>query len=95
MVDIPRPMFPLGQVVATPAAIEALEDAGQPPNLFLDRHVTSDWGDVCAEDTQANEDAINNDARIFSVYRTAKGVKLYVITEADRSSTTILLPEEY
>jgi len=87
--------FPLGQTVSTPAAIEALNDSGQSPALFLNRHVSGDWGDLCEDDKQANEDALIHGDRILSAYRTAKGVKIWVITEADRSSTCILLPEEY
>lgn len=87
--------FPLGHTVSTPAAIEALNESGESPTLFLNRHVSGDWGDVCEADKQANEDALLHGDRILSAYRTAKGVKIWVITEADRSSTCILLPEEY
>jgi len=87
--------FPLGQTVSTPAALEALDDSGESPTLFLNRHTSGDWGEVCEDDKQANEDALLHGDRILSAYRTAKGVKIWVITEADRSSTCILLPEEY
>lgn len=87
--------FLLGQTVSTPAALEALNDSGQSPSLFLNRHSSGDWGEVCEDDKQANEDALLHGDRIMSAYRTAKGVKIWVITEADRSSTCILLPEEY
>lgn len=63
--------------------------------IFLDRHVTGDWGEVGAEDAQENELSVVWGFRILSAYRTAKGTRLWVITEADRSSTCILLPEEY
>lgn len=89
------PRFPLGQTVSTPGALNALTEAGQSPTLFLSRHRVGDWGDVCAEDKQANEDALLHGDRILSSYRTANGTKLWVITEADRSSTCILLPTEY
>lgn len=95
MVANVRPRFPLGQVVATPAALEALAAAGQTADDFLIRHVKGDWGDVDADDQQANEEALRCDARLISAYRTAKGTKLWVITEADRSSTCLLLPDEY
>jgi hypothetical protein len=62
---------------------------------FVARHVRGDWGDCDDHDRQANEDALRNGERLFSVYRTVKGEKLWVITEADRSSTCVLLPEEY
>jgi hypothetical protein len=87
--------FSLGQTVATPGALEALQDAGQSPAFFLQKHINGDWGECCREDAAANDQALKDDARIFSVYRTLKGVKIWVITEADRSSTCILLPDEY
>jgi hypothetical protein len=95
MVDFLRPLFPLGQCVATPGALSALEEAGQSPAVFLDRHVHGDWGEIDPADKGMNEQALKDDARIFSVYHTSKGVKLWVITEADRASTCILLPDEY
>jgi hypothetical protein len=95
MVDRVRRLFSLGQTVATPGALEALEEAGQSPAVFLDRHVTGDWGDCDKEDAAANDRAVKEGSRVFSVYRTQKGVKIWVITEADRSSTCILLPDEY
>jgi len=95
MVDFMRPQFPLGQCVATPGALAALEEAGQTPADFLDRHVRGDWGNIDPADKGMNEQALRDGARIFSVYVTRKGVKLWVITEADRASTCILLPDEY
>ena len=64
---------------------------------LIQRHVTGDWGDVCAEDADANEQALLTGARLLSSYRSSpvEAVKVWIITEADRSSTTILLPEEY
>lgn len=90
-----EPKFPLGRIVATPGALEAIQEAGQEPAEFLLRHQAGDWGDVCEEDRQENELSLKKGFRLLSVYYTAKGVKLWVITEADRSATTILLPEEY
>jgi len=87
--------FPLGKTVSTPAALEALNDSGQSPVLFLNRHSSGDWGEVDEDDKTANNDALLHGDRILSAYRTAKGTKIWVITEADRSSTCILLPEEY
>ena len=95
MVDFSRPLFPLGQTVATPGALEALAEAGQSPADFLSRHVHGDWGDCGTEDAAGNDQALRDGTRIFSVYRTSRGVKIWVITEADRSSTCILLPSEY
>lgn len=87
--------FPLGQTVSTPAALKVLNDSGQSPALFLNRHSSGDWGEVCADDKAANEDALLHGDRILSAYLTSSGVKIWIITEADRSSTCILLPEEY
>jgi hypothetical protein len=95
MIEIAKPKFNLGKLVATPGALEALTDAGQTPMDFVSRHLVGDWGEPCDPDRQANEDALRDGARLFSVYRTAKGIKIWVITEADRSSTCVLLPEEY
>ena len=67
----------------------------RPPSTFLDRHARGDWGEVDVEDQQANQDALLHGERLLSAYRTSAGVRLWVITEADRSATTILLPEEY
>lgn len=95
MIAKQKALFPLGQTVATPGALEALTTSGQSPAEFLDRHVRGDWGLVDAEDQQANDDAVRHGTRILSAYKTNQGVKLWVITEADRSSTCILLPDEY
>ncbi len=88
-------LFPLGRPVATPGALEALEQASQSPLEFLRRHQTGDWGELCEADRSENELSLKHDFRILSAYRTVRDVKLWVITEADRSVTTILLPEEY
>ena len=100
MVAFARPRFELGQVVATPTALQAIEDSGQTPSEFLDRHVRGDWGDLGSDDRQANEVALQDGSRIFSAYSTTGGTKVWIITEAvndegQRASTTILLPEEY
>ena len=72
-----------------------LEKAQQDPFDLLQRHVTDDWGDLCEEDKQENEFSLDKYRRIFSAYILKTGVKVWVITEADRSATTILLPAEY
>jgi hypothetical protein len=89
------PKFTLGQLVATPGALEALQEAGQSPADFLRRHVRGDWGEVSQDDKQANDDALVNGDRVLSAYRTLRNVRVWIITEADRSSTTVLLPEDY
>jgi len=95
MIEIAKFRFSIGKLVATPGAIEALADAKQSPMEFVARYIKGDWGDVCEQDRQANEDALQDGDRLLSAYRTEKCVKIWVITEADRSSTCILLPEEY
>ena len=90
-----KPRFETGQICSTPGALGAMMDAIQSPMEFVARHMNGDWGEVCAEDQQANEEALDSNLRLLSAYRTTAGVKLWVITEADRSVTTILLPEEY
>ncbi len=97
---MPKPKFSLGQVVGTPAALKAINDAGQSPMDFLSRHLVGDWGEVCADDKDLNDLAVVEGSRILSAYRTLKGERIWVITEAEdddgnRSATTLLLPEEY
>ena len=87
--------FPLGRVVATPGALRACEKAEQAPEVFLDRHVNGDWGDVPEEDKHENERSIEQGLRVLSAYTTSAGEQIWVLTEADRSATTLLLPEEY
>jgi hypothetical protein len=87
-------LFPLGQVVATPGAIEAMEKVEVDKIILLGRHQGGDWSELEEIDQEENRISIERGWRIFSAY-TIKGVRFYVITEADRSSTTILLPEEY
>ena len=92
--------FSLGQILATPGALDAIEEAGQLAVDFLNRHAQGDWGEVGEEDAQLNQQALADGSRLLSVYRTSKGVKLWIITEAtddtdQRAATTILLPEEY
>ena len=85
----------LGRLVATPDALAALADSGQSPAAFLERHATQDWGDVCPEDWKLNDLALVEGDRLLSSYRTKKNVVIWVLSEADRSATTILLPENY
>jgi hypothetical protein len=87
--------FQPGYLTSTPGALEALEDAKQSPMEFVQRHLNGDWGEVDKKDAAENELSVRLHFRILSAYQTNKGVRLWVITEADRSSTTILLPEEY
>ena len=87
--------FRLGHVVATPGALEALEEAGEIAHPYLFKHMTGDWGIVCEEDKASNEAAIEEGSRILSAYILSTGVKIWIITEWNRSYTTLLLPEDY
>ena len=96
-----RPGFDLGQIAATPGALEATTDEQR--LHYLGRHSIGDWGRVCPEDWQANGDAVKDGDRILSAYpidppKPCKGFgenTLWIITEADRSVTTFILPDEY
>ncbi|VTT96342.1 Plasmid related protein OS=Planctomyces brasiliensis (strain ATCC 49424 / DSM 5305 / JCM 21570 / NBRC 103401 / IFAM 1448) GN=Plabr_0950 PE=4 SV=1 [Gemmataceae bacterium] len=90
-----KPLFPLGQLAATPAALAALAATGQTPTEFLRRHQCGEYGVVNDEDKRANDDAVRCGERVFSAYLLTDGVKVWVITEADRSSSTVLLPSDY
>lgn len=90
-----EPLFPLGRIVATPGALDVLARATQSPEEFLNCHVTGDWGELGDEDRAENNYSLKHGFRILSSYQTAAGEKLWLITEADRSATTLLLPEEY
>ena len=84
---------PLGRIVATPAALGAVSQ----PDIVaaLRRHAVGDWGEIDAHDRAANDDALKSNERILSVYRSATGTTFWVLTEADRSATTVLLPDDY
>lgn len=88
-----EPLFPLGQIVATPGALEKVDSIVLAQ--ALSRHHRGDWGTICAEDRAENEFALKNDLRIMSVYEYPNQPKFWIISEADRSVTTFLLPEEY
>lgn len=87
--------FSLGRLVATPAAMDVLEVARVTAQSLLIRHMDCDWGDMCDSDKLLNDQALEDGGRLFSSYTLPTGKKVWVITEADRSSTTILLPEDY
>jgi hypothetical protein len=89
------PLFPLGEVVSTPGALEAMQAANVSPLALLHRHLRGDWGDLDKHDKQLNDLAIKDGSRIFSAYEITPSTKIWLITEADRSSTTYLLPSEY
>jgi hypothetical protein len=85
--------FALGRTVITSNAQGALH--AEDVKSCMDRHQRGDWGDLCAEDHQSNEDALRQGGRLFSAYVDRDGIKFWIITEADRSATTVLLPEDY
>ena len=92
--------FELGRTVATPAALDVIEAAGQEPSFFSEMHAAGNWGSVDAEDARANDAAIKTGERLLSIYQTLLGVEVWVMTEAAddmgyRAATTILLPGEY
>lgn len=93
MNSIKEQRFNLGQIVATPGALRIVPQAGI--TAALRRHAGGDWGEVCSEDRAENELSLREGFRLLSCYRTAGGERFWIITEADRSVTTILLPEEY
>ncbi len=87
--------FPLGQVVATPGALRALEESGESAFDLLYRHVSGDWGELDEEDKAENEFSLVHGFRLLSAYKLKSGERIWIITEADRSVTTLLLPDEY
>lgn len=89
------PLFKLGKLVATPGALEALGRASQSPGEFLAQHARGEWGELDTHDTEANKAALRYGSRILSIYTTRQGEVIWVLTEADRASTCILLPSEY
>jgi hypothetical protein len=90
-----KPLFDLGQLVATPGALAALEKSGQTPMDFLSRHVTGDWGDIPEEDRKVNQFSLEKGFRLMSSYRTTANEAVGAITKSSRSHTTLLLPDEY
>jgi hypothetical protein len=89
------PLFPAGQIVATPGALALLEQTNKSTLEFLSRHLRGDWGDLCQEDKTENELSLKYGFRLMSSYPITETEKLWIITEADRSVTTLLLPKEY
>ncbi len=88
--------FALGQLLATPAALELLGDLEISPSSLLERHMSGDWGEVCAADARENELSIRRGFRVLSSYPVGDDdERVWIITEADRSSTCLLLPSEY
>ena len=93
--DAKKALFPLGMVVLTPGADAVLVAAGVIAREIIERHQSGDWGELMPDDCSVNDDAVRYGDRILSAYKLGKGRRLWVITEADRSVTTLLLPSEY
>ena len=90
-----KPLFSLGRLLATPGVLAAAERAGDNLLAFFMRHELGDWGELSEHDKQANAEALRDGSRLLSAYHLKNGTKIWIITEADRSSTCVLLPEEY
>lgn len=89
------PKFVPGRTIATPGALAAFQISGDDPLAYLIRHLAGDWGELSPEDVRENELSVVHGWRILSAYRLSTGVRFWLITESDRSSTTFLLPSEY
>lgn len=95
---IPPPadwLFSPGQIVATPGVLSIVRRTGEFLAPHLSRHLHGDWGELCDEDKATNDEALKNGYRLLSAYRLQDNTRIWLITEADRSVTTFLLPEEY
>ncbi len=90
-----RARSPLGRIAATPGALGALHEAAQDPMEFLQRHQSGDWGELCEQDKRENDFSLKNGYRLLSAYTTKRGRKIWLITESDRSATSLILPHEY
>ncbi len=88
-----HPLFPIGRLVSTPAALDAITPVEM--EFALNRHIVGDWGEVDEDDRQANDESLLTGLRLLSVYSTRSSEAFWIITEADRSSTYILLPSDY
>ena len=98
---VKNPKLNLGKIVMTQGCIAALSKSQENPKIFLERHQSGDWGDLCEEDKKTNDEAVANEGqpekqqRVMSSYKTGAGEVIWIISEHNRSSTTLLLPEEY
>jgi hypothetical protein len=99
-VAVTTPLFSPGRILSTPGALDALTTTGESAATFLARHFAGDWGDLSAEDRQANDEALKDGFRLLSNYQLADHTRIWIITEAlgddgERAATTVLLPSEY
>lgn len=88
-------LFPIGALVLTAGIDHLMRERGLDPLPYLRRHACGDWGDLCEDDRRTNDAALENGDRLFSSYQVTPDLKLWIITEWDRSVTTLLLPDEY
>jgi hypothetical protein len=88
-----KPLFPLGQVVTTQGVLAVLQEAGQSPPVFVARHATGDWGDLCKRDREENQFGLERRRPLYLSYQTDAGDEFWIITDRQFSTTTILLPE--
>lgn len=100
MIQISKPDFSIGKLLATPAALETLEEANVDIIDLVERHISKDWGNLSDEDNRLNDEALHDGSRILSAYIVPTDVKIWIITEAEddngeRAATTVLLPEDY
>ena len=93
--DDARLCIQLGRIVATPGALEALDRYAINATTLIWRHQHGDWGELSPDEARENTEAVRTGSRVLSVYPIAPGERLWIITEADRSATTLLLPSEY
>lgn len=89
------PLFPPGRIIMTVGVDELIKTGQLNPYPYLFRHFRGDWGDLCGQDRRRNDAAVNSGARLFSEYKVSPNLTLWIITESDRSATTVLLPSEY
>ncbi len=90
-----KPLFSLGKVFLTPATKAMFSEGILDVNELINRHISGDWSDMCDDDIESNKDAIVHGFRVFSSYKLSESQNIWIITEADRSCTTLLLPDEY
>lgn len=94
-IEIRKKLFPLGMTVMTPGAGALLAAAGVSARNMIERHQSGDWGELMPDDCSVNDDAVRSGSQILSAYKLGESQRLWIITEADRSVTTLLLPSEY
>ncbi|MCE7524913.1 hypothetical protein MA04_04238 [Alcanivorax balearicus MACL04] len=95
LVRLSQPLFPAGDIVMTQGVNDLIQRGEVNPSPYLQRHLAGDWGDLCDEDRRTNDDALEQGDRLFSSYQVTPALTIWIITEWNRSVTTLLLPDEY